>query len=329
MKMKNQTSRRRRRSGSRRMRHKKTSSTGKEDHHQNPFGEEVVPPITGACPTRRRNGGRIVETGHSSVVGPGKQRLSVRASLDRSQSASSSFSAWRRGQQHFALMDSPDVEALKFIPTTSAALSRDEPHPKQQDPREHDKHPRLSLTQSRQKNERESPGPHDSTSPLLDSTGRGLDSVLESLQRRAWQNSPVPYRHSLNISRTSDCHRQNERRDLEDDTRKDSSSRIGTPVIAMDGGTVLQTWGPPPPLHKKPVVRRVKTGVGLSHHSCLIRDNRGTERVVLLGVVPTVPRPVAQFPPATRGMTAGTTLPPAVRRAARVVAAPTRRPKRF
>ncbi|RNE97873.1 hypothetical protein TraAM80_09088 [Trypanosoma rangeli] len=328
VKMSDQTPQWRRRRSSRWRRHKKTSSIDKEDHHHESSGDEAMPPITSPCPARRRKGKRIVEAGHSSVVGPGKQRLPVRASHDRSQSAGSSFSAWRRGQQHYALMDRLDVEPLKPIIATPAALSHNEPHPKQQDPREHDKHPRLSLTQSRQK-EREIPRSHDSTSPLSDSAGRGLDCVLESLQWRAWQNSPMSYRPLLNMSRTSDYHRQDERRDLEEDTRSGSPSRVDAPVTAVGGGTTLQTWGSPLSLHKKSAVRHVKAGAEMGLHSCLIRDSRGTERVVLLGVVPTLPRPVAQFPPVTRGMAAGRTLPPAVRRAARVVAEPTRRPKRF
>ncbi|RNF04391.1 uncharacterized protein Tco025E_07956 [Trypanosoma conorhini] len=327
---KSRSPRRRRCSGSRRRRHRRTPSPGKEDHHPDDASgakAKAMPPIPGALPAQGRAGELTVSAGYSSEVGVWRPKLHFQVPPDESQSAGSSFAPWRSAQQQLPLMGGPDFETLVPFSPTPAASSQDASRPKQHDPREYDSQPLLSSPLSRQK-EVENARPREWASALSDSASRGLDRVMESLQRRVWEKSPVSYQPSLSINRSSDRHSADRRGDPEGGTEIDSLSGLGPPGV-MGGNPGQKTWGSPRPLHKRPTVRHVKPDAELVTRSCLLRDSRGTERVMLLGVVPTLPKPVVQFPPAARGRAAVPTLPPAFRRAARAMVTPTKRPKRF
>ncbi|KEG12751.1 hypothetical protein DQ04_01451100 [Trypanosoma grayi] len=181
--------------------------------------------------------------------------------------------------------------------------------------------------------------PSECESPLSEGAARALRSVMASMQQRIWAkaqrvNEPLSGDGSDGVTLT---HGDNDGR---------SSSMTGSGYaepapLAMIGTlgvaslpSTPDAWGDPRKFNSSGETvaaprRRVANTERAATRPNRLRDARGTERMVLLGIVPSLPKPVPPKPlPSARGGFLAT-LPPAFRRVARNGTAPTNRPKRF
>ncbi|KAH9582284.1 hypothetical protein LSM04_009066 [Trypanosoma melophagium] len=204
----------------------------------------------------------------------------------------------------------------------------------------------------------------DPHSNLSESAQRTINFLLASMQQRVWENAHKmhlsPFGTSqggktLNDERTNyDVSVENikEEKELEEEKKEEKEeednctsnleSSTGTLHVTMIGpmgvGSVPPSPNPwprtriqsvfPPPRRSPTSPRDVgDTASNKAPHRLI--DKNGKERVLLMGVVPTLPKPVLTSPIRAKRGGGTTSLPPVFRRAARVTAVPSNRPKRF
>ncbi|ORC92989.1 uncharacterized protein TM35_000023150 [Trypanosoma theileri] len=199
----------------------------------------------------------------------------------------------------------------------------------------------------------------DPRSSISESAQRTINSLLASMQQRVWENAHKMRSSPLGSYRESErvkYGRSNYDGDYEYSREEENNSKTNssnpenssdtlhvTMVGPMGVGSVPPSpnpWSRPriqslSPSRRSPIPTNNAMAAicNTPHHHML--DKNGKERVLVMGVVPTIPKPVVKPPlravreGATTTTTTTTTLPPVFRRVARVAAAPSRRPKRF
>lgn len=158
-----------------------------------------------------------------------------------------------------------------------------------------------------------------------------VDPVMKSLQDRLWDNlhgSP----DTLPCVPTETARHEQRRNSAAKGTEGNPSvTFIGT-LGAAKPPRSPDRWGAPRSQRRTSLLCRKKSVPTSPANSCRLVDSRGVERVLIMGVVPKLPKRAALRGSSLPRKGLGTeSLPPACRRAARFAAAavPTTRPKRF
>ncbi|PWV14007.1 hypothetical protein C3747_40g127 [Trypanosoma cruzi] len=298
-----------------------------KDHLNDDFLEEGVTIKTDAAPAQGQRGEISVAGSCSRGANVRRRKLPVKRLAGGAHGATSPVSAWVDGRQLSLLSGDPNDSVSGSSSTMPPSLLLEEQRRRQQDPRERAETPSPRPPSSQHEEDEQHRFP-DVSSTLSDFAREKLNFLMKSPPGRTFDNALAPRKLSLSVEMVSDRNYQDKSGAVEDGSEHVSLAMVGTLGAAAVAPTP-DPWGAPPPPRAKSNMRQLKNFTGSGAHSCLIRDARGVERVMILGAVPMLPRPVANLPFAARGRAPGVALPPVFRRAARVVATPTKRPKRF
>ncbi|EKF32437.1 hypothetical protein MOQ_003711 [Trypanosoma cruzi marinkellei] len=291
------------------------------------FLEEAVPLKTDTAPAQGQRGEINVVGGYSSAVNVRRRESPAKRRAGDAHRTASPVSAWVDGRRLSPMFGGPNDSVSGSSSTLPPALLPEEQRPREQGPRERVKTPSSRPSSSQQEEEQQNRFP-DVLSTLSDLARERLNVFMKSPPGRTFDNAQAPSQLSLSVEMVSDRNYQDKSGAAEDESEGVSLAMVGTLGTATVA-PIPDPWGAPRPPRAKTNLRQLKNITESGAHSCSVRDARGVERVMILGAVPQLPRPVVNMPFAGRGRAAGAALPPVFRRAARVVATPTKRPKRF